>query len=112
METTFDSGDDEKIQGNRSGRQTALKNCGQRLVALYKRQWQKPTQRKRNARGQSGCLNEVLQIAEKRSKRQERKGKANPTEFRISENSKERLKTKYRKNNLLKWAMQRNREKQ
>ena len=33
---------------------------------------------------------EALQIAEKRNKRQRRKGKIYPTEFRVPENSKER----------------------
>ena len=35
----------------------------------------KISQRKRNTRRQSGCLEEALKIAEERSKRQERKGK-------------------------------------
>ena len=33
-----------------------LKNYGWRLVTLYRRQWPKPSQRKRNTRRQSGCL--------------------------------------------------------
>ena len=33
-----------------------LKNYGQRLVTLYRRQSPKPSPRKRNAKRQSGCL--------------------------------------------------------
>ena len=33
---------------------------------MYKRRWPKPSPRKRNARRQSGCLEEALLIAEKR----------------------------------------------
>ena len=33
-----------------------LKNYGQRFVTLYMRQWAKPSQRKRNAKRQNGCL--------------------------------------------------------
>ena len=49
-----------------------LKNYGQRLLTLYSRQWSRPSPRKRNAKRQNGCLEEVLQIAEKR---REAKGK-------------------------------------
>ena len=40
-----------------------LKNCRGRFVTLYRRQWSKPSPRKRNAKGQK---EEALQIAEKR----------------------------------------------
>ena len=36
-----------------------LKNYGWRFITLYRRQWPKPFQRKRNARRQSGCLRRV-----------------------------------------------------
>ena len=51
---------------------------------------------------------ESLQITEKRSKRQRRKGKIYSSECRVPKNSKERLK----KNRLLKQTMKRNRGKQ
>ena len=40
-----------------------LKNCRWRFVTLYRRQWSKPSPRKRNAKGKK---QEALQIAEKR----------------------------------------------
>ena len=49
---------------------------------------------------------EALQIAEKRSKRQRRKGKTDPTESRVPKNSKET------EESLLKSTVQRNRGKQ
>ena len=49
---------------------------------------------------------EASQIAEKRSKRQRRKGKIQPSECRVPRNSKER------EESLLKWTIQRNRGKQ
>ena len=33
-----------------------LKNCGRRCVTSYKRQWSRPSPRKRNAKRQNGCL--------------------------------------------------------
>ena len=33
-----------------------LKNYGQRFMTLYRRQGSKPSPRKRNAKGQNGCL--------------------------------------------------------
>ena len=33
-----------------------LKNYGQRFVTLYRRQWSRPSPRKRNAKRQNGCL--------------------------------------------------------
>ena len=33
-----------------------LKNCWQRLMTLYKRQWSRPSPRKRTANRQNGCL--------------------------------------------------------
>ena len=33
-----------------------LKNYGQRFVTLYRRQWPKPSSRKRNEKRQNGCL--------------------------------------------------------
>ena len=46
-----------------------LKNYGQRFMTLYRRQWSRPSPRKRNAKWLSG---EALHIAEKR---REAKGK-------------------------------------
>ena len=43
-----------------------LKNYEQRSIILYRKQQTKPSQRKRNARKQSGCLRSLLQIAEER----------------------------------------------
>ena len=43
-----------------------LKSYGQRFMALYRRQWLRPVPRKRNVKRQNGCLEEALQIAEKR----------------------------------------------
>ena len=33
-----------------------LKNCGRRFVTLYRRQWSRPSPRKKNAKMQNGCL--------------------------------------------------------
>ena len=44
---------------------------------------------KKNARRQSGFPGRPLQIAEKRSERQRRKGRINPAECRVSENIQE-----------------------
>ena len=56
-----------------------LKNCGQRFVTWYRRQWSKLS-REINANS----------LEKKRSKRQARKGKINPLEYRVPKNSKER----------------------
>ena len=66
-----------------------LKNYGQRFVTLYRRWWSKPSPRKRNATRQNGCLT-GLQISEKRSERQRRKGKICPYECSVPKTSKER----------------------
>ena len=42
-----------------------LIDCLKNFVPLYRRQWSKPSPRKRNAKGQNSCL-KALQIAEKR----------------------------------------------
>ena len=47
-------------------------NYGQRFVTLYRRQGSRPSPEIRNAKKQNGCLEEALQIAEKR---REAKGK-------------------------------------
>ena len=49
-----------------------LKNHGQRFIALYKRQWSKPSPRNRNAKWWKWLSEEALQITEKR---REAKGK-------------------------------------
>ena len=61
----------------------------QRSVTLYRRQWPKPTQRKRTARRQRGWgLTNIWR--KKRSEKQGRKGKIYPIEWRLHENSKEK----------------------
>ena len=52
-------------------------NYGRRFVTLYRRQGSRPYPSKRNAKWLS---EEALQIAEKRSERQRRKGKIYPSE--------------------------------
>ena len=54
-----------------------LKNCGWRFITLFLRQWQKPSQRKRNARRQSGCLKRLYKAEERR----EVKGKGERERF-------------------------------
>ena len=62
--------------------------------------------RKRNCKRAKWLFEEALQIAEKRCKRQRRKGKIYPFECRVPKNSKERQES------LPQFSMQRNREKQ
>ena len=68
-----------------------LKNYGQRFITLYRRQWTKPPQRKRNARSKvvvwGGFTNSW---GKKRSEKQGKRRKIYPTECRIAEKSKER----------------------
>ena len=64
--------------------------------------------KEKNAKRENGFPGEALQIDEKRSARQRRKGKIYSSECRVPKNSKERLK----KNRLLKQTMKRNRGKQ
>ena len=45
-----------------------LKNYGQRFVRLYRRQWQKPSQRKRNAKRQNDCLSRPYKWLRKEEK--------------------------------------------
>ena len=63
------------------------------LLTLYRRQWSKPSPRKRNAKRQKGWEG-LTNSWEKRSERQRRKGKVSPSECRVPKNSKERLKKK------------------
>ena len=53
------------------------KKCGWKFVTLCRRRWSKPSPRKRNAKSQYGCLTNSWE-------RQRRKGKAYPSECRIS----------------------------
>ena len=53
-----------------------------RFMTLYRRQVSRPSQRKRNAKRQT-LSEEALQIAEKRTERQRRKGKIHPLECRV-----------------------------
>ena len=95
-----------KLQIPKPNLPEGLKNYGLRFVTLYRRQWSRPSQRKRNAKRQNGCFEEALQRAEKRTERQRRKGKIIPFECRVPKNSKERLES------LPQWSVQRNRGKQ
>ena len=67
-----------------------LMNYGQRFVTLYRRQAARPSLRKRNAKKAKWLSEEDLQIAEKRSQKQRRKGKIHPIECSVPKNSKER----------------------
>ena len=59
-------------------------------MTLYRKQGSRTFPRKRNAKKAKGLSEEALQIAVKRSKRQRRKGKIYPSEWRVSKNRKER----------------------
>ena len=65
-------------------------NYGRRFVTLYRRQGSRPSPWKRNAKKVKMLSEEALQIAEKRSERQRRKGKIYAFECRVPKNSKER----------------------
>ena len=64
------------------------------LLRLYRRQWSKPSPRKRNVKRQKGWGGLTNSWEKKRSERQRRKGKVYPSECRVPKNSKERLKKK------------------
>ena len=57
---------------------------------MCRRQGSRPSPRKRNAKKAKWLSEEALQIAEKRSERQRRKGKIYAFECRVPKNSKER----------------------
>ena len=59
-------------------------------MTLCRRQGSRPSPRKRNAKKAKWLSEEALQIAEKRSERQRRKGKIYAFECRVPKNSKER----------------------
>ena len=63
-----------------------LKNCEWRFITLYRRPCTKPSQRKRNAKRQNGCLSFTSSWGKKKSKRQGRKGKILPSECKVREN--------------------------
>ena len=68
-----------------------LMNNRRRFVTVYRRQGARPSPRKRNAKKQNGCLRRPYNSCEKRrSKKQRRKGKRYPFEWRVPKNSKER----------------------
>ena len=84
-----------------------LKNYGQRFETLYRRQWSKPSPRKRNAKGKMVVWGGVTNSCEnKRSEKQRRKGKIHPFECRVPKNSKER------KERLAQWSKKGNTGKQ
>ena len=57
---------------------------------MCRRQGSRPSPRKRNAKKAKWLSEEALQIAEKRSERQRRKGKIYAFECRVPKSSKER----------------------
>ena len=65
-------------------------NYGRKFITLYRRWWSKPTSRKTKCKKAKWLSEEALQIAEKRSERQRRKGKIYPSECRVWKNWKER----------------------
>ena len=82
-----------------------LKNYGRRFVTLYRRRWPNHAKEKEMEKGKMVVWGGHTSIwGKKRSKRQRRKGKTYPTECKVAENGKER------KRSLLKWTMQKERE--
>ena len=55
-----------------------LKIYEQRFVTLYRRQWPKPSQRKRNAGSQSGCLRRLYELLKKEKQKAKEKGEDTP----------------------------------
>ena len=78
-----------------------IKSCRWRFITLYKRWGAKPSQRKRNARRQNGCLRRPYRLLRKQKWKAKEKGKC-----KVQKNSKER------KESFLKWTGHRNRGKQ
>ena len=66
-----------------------LNKHGQRFMTLYRRKWTKPSTRKKCKKAKR-LSEEALQIAQKRSKKQGKKGKIYPSECRVPKNNKER----------------------
>ena len=61
-----------------------LKNCGQKFITLYRRWWQKPSKDKEMQEGKVVIWGGFTSSwGKKRSKKQGRKGKVHPTEYRI-----------------------------
>ena len=84
-----------------------LKNYGQRFVTLYRRQWSKPSLRKRNAKSQNGCLRRPYKSLRKEVKwKAKEKRKDIPIWMQSSKEEQEDVKS------LPKLTMQRNRGKQ
>jgi len=68
-----------------------LKNYGQRFVTLYRRQWSRPSPRKRNTKRQNGCLRRPYKWLRKEEKQTaRRKGKIYLFECRVPKNTKDR----------------------
>ena len=68
-----------------------LKNYGWSFMILHRRQWSRPSPRKRNAKRQNGCLRRLTNSWEKkRSERQRRKGKIYSFACGVPKNNKER----------------------
>ena len=66
-------------------------NYRMRLVTLYRRQGSRPSPWKRNVKKQNGCLRRSYRyLKKKRSKKQMRKGKIHPFEYRLPKNNKKR----------------------
>ena len=70
----------------------ALKNDGWRFMTLYRRQWSRPSPRKKKCKKTKWLSKEALQIAVKRgeAKGKGEKGKIHSFEWRVPKNSKER----------------------
>ena len=67
-----------------------LKNYGRRFMTLYRRQWSRPSPRKRNAKGKIVVWGGLTNSCEKkRSERQRMKAKIYPLECRVPKTSKE-----------------------
>ena len=60
-----------------------LKNYGWRFVTLYRRQWSRPSPRKRNAKRQNGCLRRPYKYLWREKLKAKEKGKIYPFECRV-----------------------------
>ena len=68
----------------------SLKNYGWSFMALYRRQWSRPSPRKRNAKRQNSCLRRPYKQLRKEESWKAKEKKLYPSECRVPKNSKER----------------------
>ena len=69
----------------------SLKSYGQKFMTLYRRQWSRPSPRKRNAKRKMVVWGGLTNSCDKkRRQRQRRKGNIEPFECRVLKNSKQR----------------------